>query len=220
MRKINRRKVVYFLTIFLLFLSLSLFQSINRKIITVSAQDEKAEVIEVQDRFIILNWTIPSIQNFDSFRISLISNQSEEESTWSMVLINSSIEVSPASFSLVNFTSDGIIISAQKIFTLNFTSYVIEHTAETVQAKITGLQPSTNYSVNLYLTNSSLVMEEDGQVIYSLTEELYWNSTIFQTEISSEDTLEYSRRATILSSIHCCYIRCYFLLFCKEGCSF
>ncbi|MCG3221732.1 MAG: hypothetical protein H7641_10165, partial [Candidatus Heimdallarchaeota archaeon] len=197
MRKMNRKTVFYCLILLIIFLSLNFFQGNNFDTTLVSAQQEKAEVVEIQDRSIILNWTIPSIHNFNSFRISLLSNQSEEESTWTMILFNSSIEVSISSFSLTNFSSDGLVNSAQKIHTSNFTSYVIETTAESVQTKITGLQPSTNYTFFLYLSNSSLVVEEENQVIYLLTEELYWNSTIIKTQLSSEDAIEYSRRATI-----------------------
>ncbi|MCG3221434.1 MAG: ABC transporter permease subunit [Candidatus Heimdallarchaeota archaeon] len=199
MRKMNRKTVFFCLTLLIIFLSLNFFQGNNFNTTLVSAQQEKAEVVEIQDRSIILNWTIPSIHNFNSFRISLLSNQSKEESTWTMILFNNSIEVSITSFSLANFSSDGIVKSAQKIHTANFTSYVVETTAESVQTKITGLQPSTNYTFFLYLSNSSLVVEEENQVIYLLTEELYWNSTIIKTQLSSEDAIEYSRRATILT---------------------
>lgn len=199
MRKMKRKTALYCLAILFMFFSLSFFQGINDSLSLVSAQSEEAEVIEIHDRSIILNWTIPSIQNFNSFRISLLSNQSEEESTWTMILLNNTIEVSTNSFSLVNYSTSDSLHSAQKIHTSNFTSYVIENTAETVQTEINGLEPSTNYTVNLYLSNSSLFVENESQVLFILNEEFYWNSTIIETKISSEDTFEYSRRATVLS---------------------
>ncbi|MHA2309746.1 MAG: hypothetical protein ACXABJ_10745 [Candidatus Heimdallarchaeaceae archaeon] len=82
---------------------MNFFQGNNFTITSVSAQSEKAEIVEIQDRSIIMNWTIPSIHNFNSFRISLLSNQSEEETTWIMILFNSSIDVSSSTFSLVNY---------------------------------------------------------------------------------------------------------------------
>ena len=198
MRKVNEKKVIFLLILLILFFSLSITKSKNGDLNSIYAQSENINVVDLQDRFVIINWTIPLSQNFNSFRISLISNQTEE-TTWTMIFLNSSFEVLSTGFSLVNFTSEGSLNSAQKIFTTNFTSYLIKETSETVQTKITGLQPLTNYSVNLYLSNSSLVIEEEGQIVYSHTEYLYWSSSSFQTKSSSEDILEYSRRATILS---------------------
>ncbi|NPD87535.1 MAG: ABC transporter permease subunit [Asgard group archaeon] len=199
MRTLNRKAILFCLIVFTIFLSLNIIQDNKLALMQVSAQAEETEIVEIRDRSISVNWSIPVIHNFNSFRISLLSNNSEEESTWTMILFNSSIETTTNSFSLVNYSSSGSLHSAQKIFTTNFTSYIVENTAETIQTRITGLQPSSFYTIFLYLSNSSLIQEEGNQVIYSATEELYWNSTFIETKLSTEDALEYSRRATILS---------------------
>ena len=54
---------------------------------TVLAQEGSAEIVDIQDRYILLNWSIPDNASFNSFRIDY-TNETGFNHTWSVIFLN------------------------------------------------------------------------------------------------------------------------------------
>ncbi|MHA1408264.1 MAG: hypothetical protein ACTSSG_12915, partial [Candidatus Heimdallarchaeaceae archaeon] len=72
MRKSNGSKLVKSVSLLiLLFISINLMNTNSSRIQTSKAQNERGEIVDIADRFIIINWTTPHSFNSNSFIIEL-----------------------------------------------------------------------------------------------------------------------------------------------------
>jgi len=165
---------------------------------TVLAQEGSAEIVDIQDRYILLNWSIPDNASFNSFRIDY-TNETGFNHTWSVIFLNQTLEHEENFFSPVNFTISDSNFLAQKKLTLNYTVYVVSNESDSIQARITGLLPFQKYHFSIYLVNASLVEFSNTYFIQQSSDELFWNSEEIETLQSIEEQLQYSKLATSLS---------------------
>jgi len=195
-KSILRKKQIALVGVLFSIILLSLsFQSQSE----VFAQTGDASIIEVGDRYALLNWTVPTNFSHNSFRIELENVELNQSTTWSMILLNETQDTNNEFFTQVNYTVDDGVFISQKYRTFNFTIYLVSNNSETIQSKITGLKPTTNYTLSLYLTNISLVYSAGDTIVKIDTEFLFWKSETFITAIETETDLEYSKLATSLS---------------------
>ncbi len=165
----------------------------------VFAQADETSIVDIGDRYAIVNWTLPTSSIYDGFRIEYYDVSLNQSFTWSMVIINETEDITLEYFSQVNYSINDEIFLSQKMHTLNFSLYIVDNSAESIQTKITGLEPTSLYSIALHLVNVSLVSNQGEYTILTESEELYWESEQFETLLSFEDNLEYSKLATSLS---------------------
>ena len=142
---------------------------------------------------------MPTSVIYNSFRIDYDDEALNQSFTWSMILLNDTHSTSLEYFTQVNYTIDQEIFLSQKLPTMNFTAFLIENNAETIQAKITGLKPESNYKISIYLVNASLVILENDYAIIADSSSLFWESNQFETLLSLQDSLRYSKLATSLT---------------------
>ncbi|MHA1827778.1 MAG: ABC transporter permease subunit, partial [Candidatus Heimdallarchaeaceae archaeon] len=201
MRKSNSSKLVKSVSLLiLLFISINLMNTNSSRIQTSKAQNERGEIVDIADRFIIINWTTPHSFNSNSFIIELQDITSNVSSIWSIIRINGTYVKGFNSMNLVNFTdSPGNNYQAQKESSYNFTYYVVPEGVISVQVKVNGLKPSALYLINIYSSNTSLSFYEGLTQIKILDEELYWSSMEFETLQSPDEALKYSKTATTIS---------------------
>ncbi len=200
MNKRRRRRSIGKKLLLFIFLGGFLFFSLlfNTGEFTV-AQNEDVVLTYIGDRYIVVNWTVPTSSIYDGFRIDYYDFNLNKSFTWSIVLLNESEETTYEYFSQVNYSISEELYLSQKLQTINFTVYLVDITSETIQAKITGFQPVQIYSISIYLVNTSLVLDDGNYKIHTISEELFWESNQIETLQSSEDQLEYSKLATSLS---------------------
>ncbi len=165
----------------------------------VSAQTDEAVLTEIGERYVIVNWTLPDSYIYNGFRIEYYNHSLNQSFTWSMVVLNETQSTSLEYFSQVNYSSNNDVFLSQKIYTTNFTVYLVDTDAETIQAKITGLKPVNTYSISLYMVNASFGIDNGDYLITTESEEFFWESEQIETLQSYEDRLEYSKLATSLS---------------------
>ena len=192
----SRRKKYLLFVILGFFFLFSLLFNIGKLAV---AQSEDVVVSDVGDRYIIVNWTLPVSPIYDGFRIDFYDFNLNMSFTWSIVLFNESEVTTDEYFSQVNYSISEELFLSQKLQATNFTVYLVDTSAETIQAKITGFQPVQIYTVSIYLVNISLVLDNGEYTIHTLSDEILWESEEIETLQSSEDQLEYSKLATSLS---------------------
>ncbi|MCE7740020.1 MAG: hypothetical protein GPJ50_11640, partial [Candidatus Heimdallarchaeota archaeon] len=164
----------------------------------IRAQSNNVSIADIQDRYVLLNWSVPDNSLFNGFRIDY-RNETGFNHTWSFIFLNQSVEREENYFSPVNYTISDSNLLAQKKITLNFTVYIVSNESDAIHARITGLLPSQLYQFSIYLVNATFVDYTDMQIIQQVSEELYWESEQVETLQSQEDQLHYSKLATSLS---------------------
>ena len=164
----------------------------------IRAQSDNVSISDIQDRYVLLNWSVPDNSLFNGFRIDY-RNETGFNHTWSFIFLNQSVEREENYFSPVNYTISDSNLLAQKKITLNFTVYIVSNESDTIHARITGLLPSQLYQFSIYLVNATFVDYTDMQIIQQVSEELHWESVQIETLQSQEDLLHYSKLATSLS---------------------
>ncbi|MCE7742653.1 MAG: ABC transporter permease subunit [Candidatus Heimdallarchaeota archaeon] len=194
-RKIAKKKLSMFLIIGSIVLVSLLFQNHYN----VSAQSEETSLIEIGDRYAIVNWTCPSSSIYHGFRIDYYDVALNQSFTWSMVILNDTQDITLEYFSQVNYSIGDETFISQKFQTSNFSIYLVDEGAETIQTRITGLEPTSLYSISLHLVNVSLTSDQGDYLITTESEVQYWESEQFETLLSFDDNLEYSKLATSLS---------------------
>ncbi|MHA1687109.1 MAG: ABC transporter permease subunit [Candidatus Heimdallarchaeaceae archaeon] len=195
-RKTSR--IIFFLLFAaLIFISLSINSKEVNNTIAVS---NVAEIVEIGDRYTIVNWTKPENRTFNSYSLKVENCNDNATSTWSVITLNATHLPSSSEKNLVNFTdSQKNCYPALKQFSTNFSYFTIFENHITVQAKITGLVPETTYIIKIYLANITII-EENGQSKLILnSEEISWSSEKFSTLPSINENLEYSKNTTLLS---------------------
>ncbi len=170
---------------------------INKSI--VYAQSTDPEIIEIFDRFIFLNWSSNHTPSINSYRIEINDTQLNESYTWSMIYLNQTVNLDSNVFSLANYSKLDSILPAQKIVATNFSLYIVPLDSESIQVKITGLIPSSTYSISIFSSNSSLIMDDNNLIVQIDSEVLTWESETFETLLSPEEALQYSRSSTYIS---------------------
>ncbi|MHA1401487.1 MAG: ABC transporter permease subunit [Candidatus Heimdallarchaeaceae archaeon] len=177
-----------------IFLNSNAFQDYNYNI------QSDVEIVDVKDRYVVINWSIPQEIVFNSFEIIVYDYQQENNgSVWSIIMLNQTVTPPQSGFTLVNYTEANYIYQASKMFTSNFTIYIASENSTTIQSKITGLHPNTNYKFAINLVNTSIIKAEKYPIISILTEQEWWISSSIQTLLDIEQTSNYSRSATMLS---------------------
>ncbi|TFG09828.1 ABC transporter permease subunit, partial [Candidatus Heimdallarchaeota archaeon] len=194
----NTNRTRQFLLMIVLFNILLLLMS-SQTSFSVFAQTEEISITEVGDRYSILNWTIPNSLTYNAFKIDLENIVLNQSSTWSMVLLNETQDTQLEYFTQVNYTKDNEVFYSLKYQTLNFTTYIVSNESTTIQSKVTGLIPTTNYTIALYLANISLIPYEGNTIIKINSEVLFWESESFLTLAEIGSDLGYSKLATSLS---------------------
>ncbi len=196
---INIKKLKKQTLIFFALVSIVVVASIGCTRYNVSAQTGEPSITEIGDRYVVVNWTLPTSLMYNSFRIDYYDEALNQSFTWSMILLNDTQSTTLEYFTQVNYTIDQEVFLSQKLLTMNFTAFLIEDNAETVQAKITGLKPESHYIISIYLVNTSLVILENNYVVITDSSALFWESDQFETLLSLEDSLKYSKLATSLT---------------------
>ncbi|MBY9000432.1 MAG: ABC transporter permease subunit [Candidatus Heimdallarchaeota archaeon] len=184
----------------LLVISLSLFNEYIPNIGTVSAQGTNGHIVEINDRFVVLNWTVQENLSYNSFRIEIDDKSLNETYTWSIIQINQSTlnlfhEVNPVNYSEAN----GNIYPSQKEIALNFTYFLIPENVTFVQAKVNGLKTFSPYQISIFSSNISIIESEGSRILQINEEEISWVTEEFITLQSVEEALEYSRTATTIT---------------------
>ncbi|MHA1197806.1 MAG: ABC transporter permease subunit [Candidatus Heimdallarchaeaceae archaeon] len=187
------------LSLFLVVGSIILVSLLFQNHPNVIAQSEETSLIEIGDRYTVVNWTCPESYSYHGFRIDYFDVTLNQTLTWSMVILNETQETTLEYFSQVNYSIGEETFVSQKFQTTNFSIFIVDESAETIQTKITGLEPTSFYSLSLHLVNISLTFDQENYFIKTESEVLYWESEQFETLPSFEDNLEYSKLATSLS---------------------
>ncbi|MHA1817198.1 MAG: ABC transporter permease subunit [Candidatus Heimdallarchaeaceae archaeon] len=199
----NKRKIILrvSLALVLLVFSLSAYGDEQTKIGIVTAQETNHHIVEIGDRFVILNWTIQENFSFNGFRIEIDDQSLNLSRTWSIIQINQT--TSPTYYDSVNFVnytdSNDDIFASQKEVSLNFTYFIVPTITKSIQVKINGLKTSNPYQIGIYSTNTSTVLENDFSVLLVDVEETFWITEEFSTLQSIDEALKYSRTATTIT---------------------
>ncbi len=165
---------------------------------TVYAQTGSTEIVDIYDRYVLLNWSVPINSSFNSFRVDY-ANETGFNHTWSVIFLNQTVEQEENYFSLVNYTVSDTNFLAQKKLTQNYTVYVVSNESDYIQARITGLLPSQLYRFSIYLLNASLIDYSGTQIVQQTSYEHLWSSNQIETLQSLEEQLQYTKLATSLS---------------------
>jgi len=197
--KSKKRWIIILIFLFLTVLGSNILNSDSKNNSFISAQSTDPEIADIFDRFIFLNWSSNYTPSYNSYRIEIYDNQLNESFTWSMIYLNQTINVDNNVFSLANYSKMGAVFPAQKIVATNFSLYMIPLDSESIQVKITGLTPSSTYSISIYSANSSVLIEDDNFLVLISSEILSWESEEFDTLQSPEEALQYSRKSTYIS---------------------
>ncbi len=199
----KKRNIALRISLFLILLVLCLSVSENEQIKNglTTAQETNHHIVEIGDRFVILNWTIQENYSYSGFRIEIYDCSLNLSQTWSIIQINQT--TSPDyldQVNLVNYTdSYGDIFYSQKEFSLNFTYFIVSTSTKSIQVKINGLKTSTPYQMQIYSTNSSIVLNNELSFLLVQEEESFWITEEFTTLLSIDEALEYSRTATTIT---------------------
>ena len=194
-KKLRKTKIV----ILLVFSSIIFSLLLSPNSTSVNAQSDVVSVLDIGDRFVVLNWTVPANSSYDGFRIEYENLDLNQTSTWSIVLLNETQDTTLEYFSQVNYSISTETYMSQKYQTSNFSVFIVKNESETVQTKVTGLKPTNAYTISMYLVNISLIPYEGERIIRTDSETLFWQSDQFETNLASEDSLKYSKLATSLS---------------------
>lgn len=168
------------------------YQQKNENIVQV-------ELVTINSRSVTVNWTSLPLNDSNSFFISLESETFNQSKIWSVIFLNETIEEKQNILSPINYTINGELMQAQKSLSLNFTYYLIKEDYSSIQAKITGLKPSTKYNISLH-SSYSTIKAGDIPIITITNSTVLWKSTI-ETSVSLIDELEYSQLSLILSLV-------------------
>lgn len=199
----KKRKIILRISVLLILIALCLSVSENEqtKIGLTTAQETNHHVVEIGDRFVILNWTIQENYSFSGFRIEIYDNSLNLSQTWSIIQINHT--TFPDYFdqvNLVNYTdSYGEIFASQKEFSVNFTYFIVPTSSKSIQVKINGLKTSNPYQMQIYSTNSSIALDNEHSILLVEEEESFWITEEFTTLQSIDEALEYSKTATTIT---------------------
>ena len=195
-------KIILRTILVLLFLVISFNVISNSKLESrfVSAQEVHGQIIEISDRFVVLNWTVQENLTYNSFRIEIEDKSLNETSTWSIIRINHTINPLHNEVNLVNYTeNDGNVYLSQKETSLNFTFFKIPENVTSVQVKVNGLNTDSPYQISIYSSNTSIVENGIERFIQTTEEEIFWITEDFNTLQSIEEALKYSRMATTIT---------------------
>jgi arabinogalactan oligomer/maltooligosaccharide transport system permease protein len=199
----KKRKITFIISVFLILITLCLIISENEqmKIGLSTAQETNSHIVEIGDRFVILNWTIPENYSFSGFRIEIYDSSLNLSHTWSIIQINQT--ATPNYFdqvNLVNYTdSNGDILTSQKEISLNFTYFIVPTSTNSIQVKVNGLKTINPYQIQIYSTNSTLVPNNELSILLVEEEESFWITEEFSTLQSIDEALKYSRTATTIT---------------------
>ncbi len=155
-------------------------------------------IVEIKDRYVILNWSLQTEVNYNSFQIDLYSDKTNQTTIWSFISLNHFSANFEEDFSIVNYTLSSEIFRAEKISTSNFTVYSVPYNAESVQVKVTGLIPEESYLLKISISNITFVEGMVPSVIVS-SSSIIWSSFLFQTLSSIQQASVHSRTATVVS---------------------
>jgi arabinogalactan oligomer/maltooligosaccharide transport system permease protein len=171
------------------------------KIGFVTAQETNHHIVEIGDRFVVLNWTVQENYTFSGFRIEVYDSSLNLSQTWSVIQINSTMSPNYIDqVNLVNYTDSlGEIFYSQKEFSLNFTYFIVPTNTKSIQVKINGLKTTNPYQIQIYSTNSSLVINNDFSILLVEEEETFWITEEFTTLQSIDEVLKYSKTATTIT---------------------
>ncbi|MCK4845793.1 MAG: hypothetical protein KAS95_08980, partial [Candidatus Heimdallarchaeota archaeon] len=100
-------------------------------------QDVDGSIVEIKDRYVILNWSLQTEVNYNSFQIDLYSAKTNQTTIWSFISLNQPSADFEEGFSIVNYTLSSGNFRAEKILTSNFTVYSVPYNAESIQIKVT-----------------------------------------------------------------------------------
>ncbi|MCG3223900.1 MAG: hypothetical protein H7647_05505, partial [Candidatus Heimdallarchaeota archaeon] len=89
----KKRKITVRITVFLIVIALCMIASENEqtKIGFVTAQETNRHIVEIGDRFVVLNWTVQENYTFSGFRIEVFDSSLNLSQTWSVIQINSTM---------------------------------------------------------------------------------------------------------------------------------
>ncbi len=199
----KKRKILIRISVFLILLALCLSVSENEqtKPNLATAQETNQHIVEIGDRFVILNWTIQDNYSFSGFRIEIYDSSLNLSQTWSIIQIN---QTGPLDYfdqvNLVNYTNSyGEIFTSQKETSLNFTFFTVPTNTKSIQVKINGLKTSNPYYIQIYSTNSSVVLSNEQSILLVEEEESFWITEEFTTQLSKDEALKYSKTATTIT---------------------
>jgi len=166
-----------------------------------TAQETNNHIVEIGDRFVILNWTIQENYSFSGFRIEIYDSSLNHSHTWSIIQINQT--ATPNSFdqvNLVNYTdSNGEILTSQKEISQNFTYFIVPTGTKSIQVKVNGLKTTNPYKMQIYSANSTLVLNNELSILLVEEEESFWITEEFFTLQSIDEALKYSKTATTIT---------------------
>ena len=72
-------------------------------------------IVEIKDRYVILNWSLQTEVNYNSFQIDLNSDKTNQTTIWSFISLNHSSANFEGDFSIVNYTLSSENFRAEKI---------------------------------------------------------------------------------------------------------
>ncbi|MHA1551041.1 MAG: ABC transporter permease subunit [Candidatus Heimdallarchaeaceae archaeon] len=199
----KKRKITLRISVLLILIAFCLSVSENEqmKLSLTTAQETNHHIVEIGDRFVILNWTIQENYSFNGFRIEIYDSSLNLSQTWSIIQINQTLLLDYFDqVNLVNYTdSYGEIFTSQKEISLNFTYFIVPSSTKSIQVKINGLKTSNPYNLQIYSTNSSIVLNNGQNILLVEEEESFWITEEFTTLLSIDEALKYSRTATTIT---------------------
>ena len=149
----KKRKITLRISVLLILIAFCLSVSENEqmKLSLTTAQETNHHIVEIGDRFVILNWTIQENYSFNGFRIEIYDSSLNLSQTWSIIQINqTSLLDYFDQVNLVNYTdSYGEIFTSQKEVSLNFTYFIVPSSTKSIQVKINGLKTSNPYHLQI-----------------------------------------------------------------------
>lgn len=157
------------------------------------------EIGRVTDRYAMLNWTVPSSLDHNSFMISVEDCSTGDVHVWSLITFNDAVEEEENQFTLVNYTKDSMVHFAPKLYSSNFTYFVAPLDVDTLQVKVTGLSSLCMYRIKLDLAEIDFVGVDDRPSLSVVRQESWWVSPQFTTMAETLNQAEDARGATLLT---------------------